>query len=116
MSLVSKPCRSTNQNCRMASCLREPLTHHGVADLIGDANPRGASAQNDDALVAERRSADADRGDRRRQRDRPGALHIVVERAVWYAIPSRECGVQLPGAKFSQCSSAFGNSLVTVFT
>ena len=35
--------------------LRESLTHHGVADLIGDANTRGSSAQNDDTLVAERR-------------------------------------------------------------
>ena len=58
-----------------------PLPHHGVAELIGDTNPRSPSAQNDDTLVTERRSADPDRGDRRSQGDRPGTLHVVVESA-----------------------------------
>ena len=60
--------------------LRKPLTQHGIADLIGDAPPR-FQPQNYDALVAQRDSADPDGRDRRRQRDCPGTLHIVIERA-----------------------------------
>src|SRR5450759_3797834 len=59
----------------------EPLTHHSVANLVGDSNACGTGSKDDHALVAQRRPADADGGDRRRQRDGAGALYIVVEGA-----------------------------------
>ena len=57
------------------------LAHHGVANLVGDSNARRTGSEDDHALVAQRRPADADGGDGRRQRDRAGALHVVVEGA-----------------------------------
>src|SRR5450631_1107771 len=60
---------------------RESLPHHGIADLVGHSNTCRTGSEDDYPLVAERGPADAHGGNCRRQRDRAGALHIVVEDA-----------------------------------
>ena len=57
----------------------QTLTDHHIANQVGDADAGGARAENDDALIPQRRSADPHRGNRGRQRDRAGALQIVTE-------------------------------------
>ena len=65
---------------------------------IGDADARGAGAENHDALIPQQRSADAHRGNRGRQRDRAGALQIVAESAELAAI-SFEDAARIAGRK-----------------
>jgi len=77
--------------------------------------PAVPAPENDHALVAQRRPADAHGGDGRRQRDGAGALHIVVEDADPVAYFSR-IRRPLPGAKSSHCNNALGNSLVATLT
>src|SRR5579871_6102690 len=42
----------------------EAFAHHRAAKLVGAPNPCGAGSEDDNLLVAQRRAADADGGDR----------------------------------------------------
>ncbi len=57
----------------------EAVADHRVAQLVGDADARRTCAEDDDPLVARRCARDADGGQCRREHDRAGALHVVVE-------------------------------------
>jgi len=57
----------------------EAFADHGIAELIGDADTGGAGAEDDDALMAQGRAADADGRDDRGEGDGPGALEIIIK-------------------------------------
>src|SRR6185369_2751553 len=59
----------------------DSFANHGIANLIGDPNARGAGSKNDDALVAQGSPTDTDGGGNRRQRDGAGPLDVFVEGA-----------------------------------
>ena len=59
--------------------LRHAGDDHRVADLVRDADARGAGAVDDDAVLRERDAADVARGQDGCEAHGPGALHVVVE-------------------------------------
>ena len=62
------------------------IAHHGIAKLVCNSNAGRAGSEDDHALIAQRSSADAQRGDGGSQGNRPGTLHVVVKGAVPVAI------------------------------
>ena len=74
--------------------LAEAVGDERGAQVAGHADPRRAGAEEDDALILQRRTRDADRADDRAERHRRGALDVVVERQQVVAVASRGSGAR----------------------
>src|SRR6185312_3576007 len=57
----------------------QPVAGHGRPELVGDADARGAGAEDDHAVLGERDLAGMGAGQYGGEVDRAGALHVVVE-------------------------------------
>ena len=57
----------------------QPVAGHGVVELVGDADARGAGTEDDYPVLGERGLAGAGAGQHGGEVDRAGALHVVVE-------------------------------------
>src|SRR6185437_9832769 len=66
-------------------------------ELVGDADTRGAGAEDDDAVPGQRGLAGARASQYRGEVDRAGALHVVVEGEYVIAVPVQDApGVARP--------------------
>ncbi len=71
--------------------------HDRVTDLVSDPHPCRAGTEHDHPVVGQRPARDPDTGQDRRERDRSGALHVVVERADLVAVAVQDAAsVGLP--------------------